>query len=207
MRTALEAGKPVVTANKELLAHPTAWRCVPLAKRAGVDLLYEAAVAGAIPLVRALRESLAGERIHRVMGIVNGTTNFILTRMTEEGADYADALAEAQASGWPSATRPPTSRGTTPPPRRPSWPAWPSAATWSAPTSCARGSPASGAVDIAFADRLGYVGQAAGHRGADRRGRAVGPGPPGHGAQRPTPWPGCAARSTPCSSRARPPAS
>ena len=64
-----------------------------------VDLLYEAAVAGAIPLVRALRESLTGERIHRVMGIVNGTTNFILTKMAEQGADYADVLAEAQALG------------------------------------------------------------------------------------------------------------
>jgi hypothetical protein len=70
-----------------------------LAKKQGVDLLYEAAVAGAIPLVRALRESLTGERIHRVMGIVNGTTNFILTKMSEQGADYADALAEAQSLG------------------------------------------------------------------------------------------------------------
>ena len=56
-------------------------------------------MAGAIPLIRPLRESLAGERIHRVMGIVNGTTNYILTRMTEEGVDYAEALAEAQALG------------------------------------------------------------------------------------------------------------
>ena len=69
---------------------PRAWRCARLARAQGVDLLYEAAVAGAIPLVRALRESLTGERIHRVMGIVNGTTNFILTKMSEQGADYAD---------------------------------------------------------------------------------------------------------------------
>ena len=99
VRTALESGKPVVTANKALLASPDGVELRSLAKRQGVDLLYEAAVAGAIPLVRALRESLTGERIHRVMGIVNGTTNFILTKMSEQGADYADVLAEAQTLG------------------------------------------------------------------------------------------------------------
>ncbi len=99
VRTALEAGKPVVTANKALLASPDGVDLRGLAKKQGVDLLYEAAVAGAIPLVRALRESLTGERIQRVMGIVNGTTNFILTKMSEQGADYADVLAEAQALG------------------------------------------------------------------------------------------------------------
>jgi homoserine dehydrogenase len=99
VRTALECGKPVVTANKALLASPDGVELRALAKRQGVDLLYEAAVAGAIPLVRALRESLTGERIHRVMGIVNGTTNFILTKMSEQGADYADVLAEAQDLG------------------------------------------------------------------------------------------------------------
>jgi len=99
VRKALESGKPVVTANKALLASPDGVELRSLAKHQGVDLLYEAAVAGAIPLVRALRESLTGERIHRVMGIVNGTTNFILTKMSEQGADYADVLAEAQALG------------------------------------------------------------------------------------------------------------
>ncbi len=99
VRTALESGKPVVTANKALLASPEGVELRSLAKRQGVDLLYEAAVAGAIPLVRALRESLTGERIQRVMGIVNGTTNFILTKMSEQGADYADVLAEAQVLG------------------------------------------------------------------------------------------------------------
>ncbi len=99
VRSALDAGKPVVTANKALLASPEGVALRALAKKRGVDLLYEAAVAGAIPLVRALRESLTGERIHRVMGIVNGTTNFILTKMAEQGADYADVLAEAQALG------------------------------------------------------------------------------------------------------------
>jgi homoserine dehydrogenase len=99
VRSALDAGKPVVTANKALLASPEGVALRALAKKRGVDLLYEAAVAGAIPLVRALRQSLTGERIHRVMGIVNGTTNFILTKMAEQGADYADVLAEAQALG------------------------------------------------------------------------------------------------------------
>ncbi len=99
VRAALEAGKPVVTANKALLASPEGVSLRILAKTQGVDLLYEAAVAGAIPLVRALRESLTGERIHRVMGIVNGTTNFILTKMSEQGADYQDVLAEAQVLG------------------------------------------------------------------------------------------------------------
>jgi homoserine dehydrogenase len=106
VRSALELGKPVVTANKALLASPEGVALRSLAKKHGADLLYEAAVAGAIPLVRALRESLTGERIHRVMGIVNGTTNFILTKMGEQGTDYADALAEAQALGF--AERDPT---------------------------------------------------------------------------------------------------
>jgi homoserine dehydrogenase len=102
---ALKSGKPVVTANKELLANCGA-ELVEAAATAGVDLLFEASVAGGIPLIRPLRESLAGERIRRVMGIVNGTTNYILTRMTEAGAAYPDALAEAQALGF--AERDPT---------------------------------------------------------------------------------------------------
>ena len=102
---ALKHGKPVVTANKELLANVGA-ELFEAASTAGVDLLYEASVAGGIPLIRPLRESLAGERINRVMGIVNGTTNYILTRMTEEGASYADALVEAQSLGY--AERDPT---------------------------------------------------------------------------------------------------
>ncbi len=96
---ALATGKPVVTANKELLATHGA-ELFAEARAAGVDLLFEAAVAGAIPLVRALRESLAGESVRRIMGIVNGTTNYILSRMSAGGATYADALAEAQALGY-----------------------------------------------------------------------------------------------------------
>ena len=99
VRAALDTGRPVVTANKALLASHDGVALRTLARERGVDLLYEAAVAGAIPLVRALRESLTGERIHRVMGIVNGTTNFILTKMGEQGADYPSVLAEAQALG------------------------------------------------------------------------------------------------------------
>jgi homoserine dehydrogenase len=102
---ALAAGKPVVTANKELLANHGA-ELYEAAEAAGVDLLFEAAVAGAIPIMRPLRESLAGEPITRVMGIVNGTTNFILSRMADDGASYADALAEAQGLGY--AERDPT---------------------------------------------------------------------------------------------------
>jgi homoserine dehydrogenase len=102
---ALKAGKPVVTANKELLADAGA-ELFEAAAAAGVDLLFEAAVAGAIPLIRPLRESLAGERITRIMGIVNGTTNYILTRMAEGGATYGDALSEAQELGY--AERDPT---------------------------------------------------------------------------------------------------
>lgn len=103
--TALAAGKPVVTANKELLAN-VGGELYAAADAAGVDLLFEAAVAGGVPVIRALRESLRGEPVSRVMGIINGTTNFILTKMTEEGADYSVALSEAQRLGF--AERDPT---------------------------------------------------------------------------------------------------
>jgi homoserine dehydrogenase len=99
---ALRAGKSVVTANKALVA---ADRAVlhRTAQDAGADLYYEAAVAGAIPLLRALRESLAGDEVRRVLGIVNGTTNFILDRMDRTGADFSAALAEAQSLGYAEA--------------------------------------------------------------------------------------------------------
>lgn len=103
---ALEAKKPVVTANKELLAASAGAGLFAAAAASGVDLLFEAAVAGGIPLIRPLRESLAGDRIRRLMGIVNGTTNFILTRMTEGGQTFEAALAEAQRLGY--AERDPT---------------------------------------------------------------------------------------------------
>jgi homoserine dehydrogenase len=103
--SALKSGKPVVTANKELLANCGA-ELFEAASAAGVDLLFESSVAGGIPLIRPLRESLAGERIRRIMGIVNGTTNFILSRMSESATSYHDALAEAQSLGY--AERDPT---------------------------------------------------------------------------------------------------
>ncbi len=96
---ALAAGKPVITANKDLVA-VAGVELVEAAVAAGVDLLFEASVGGGIPLIRPLRESLAGEQIRRIMGIVNGTTNYVLTRMTEAGASYGDALGEAQALGF-----------------------------------------------------------------------------------------------------------
>ena len=91
-------GKSVVTANKALLASHGA-DLYAAADKAGVDLYYEAAVAGAIPILRPLRESLVGDHVKRIMGIVNGTTNFILTKMDEEGRAFADVLAEAQSLG------------------------------------------------------------------------------------------------------------
>ncbi len=99
---AFERGKPVVTANKELLA--TRGRELFDASDArGVDLYFEAAVAGGIPLIRPLKESLTAERLTGVLGIVNGTTNYILTRMSEEGLPFDDVLAQAQALGYAEA--------------------------------------------------------------------------------------------------------
>jgi homoserine dehydrogenase len=89
---ALNSGADVVTANKALIAAHGP-ELFALADQLGAQLYFEAAVAGAIPIIRPLRESLAGDRIQRVMGIVNGTTNFILDRMESTGADFQDALA------------------------------------------------------------------------------------------------------------------
>jgi homoserine dehydrogenase len=100
--SAMKAGKSVVTANKALLAEDGA-TLHAAARDAGVDLYYEASVAGAIPLLRPMRESLAGDRINRVLGIVNGTTNFVLSRMDSTGAGFAEALAEATALGYAEA--------------------------------------------------------------------------------------------------------
>ena len=99
---ALESGKSVVTANKALLAKHGG-ELFAAADKFGTDLYYEAAVAGAIPILRPLRESLVGDHIQKIMGIVNGTTNFILTKMDESGAAFGDALAEAQALGFAEA--------------------------------------------------------------------------------------------------------
>ncbi len=99
---ALESGKAVVTANKELVAARGS-ELIAAAEKAGVSLLFEAAVGGGIPIIRPLSESLAGETISSVLGIVNGTTNFILTEMVEHGRPYDDVLAEAQALGYAEA--------------------------------------------------------------------------------------------------------
>lgn len=102
IQAALNAGKPVVTANKALVA-AAGPALFAAADAAGVDFLFEAAVGGGIPIIRPLRESLAGDNLTSVLGIVNGTTNFILTRMTEHGSGFAEALAEAQALGFAEA--------------------------------------------------------------------------------------------------------
>ena len=102
VEAALAAGKPVVTANKALMAvHGAA--LAERAERAGVALAFEAAVAGGIPVIKALREGLAGNRISRVAGILNGTCNYILTVMRERGREFAEVLAEAQKLGYAEA--------------------------------------------------------------------------------------------------------
>ncbi|MGZ8179387.1 homoserine dehydrogenase [Williamsia sp. SKLECPSW1] len=100
--TALEHGKSVVTANKALLADYTG-ELATIAAQARVDLYFEASVAGAIPVIRPLMQSLAGDTVQRVAGIVNGTTNFILSAMAENGDDYASTLAEAGRLGYAEA--------------------------------------------------------------------------------------------------------
>jgi len=99
---AIKNAKSVITANKALLATHGA-DLFTAADNKGVDLYYEAAVAGAIPIIRPMRESLVGDQITRVMGIVNGTTNYILTKMDEEGRAFADVLKEAQSLGYAEA--------------------------------------------------------------------------------------------------------
>jgi homoserine dehydrogenase len=99
---ALERGKHVVTANKDLMAlHGT--EILAKAREKGCDVLFEASVAGGIPIIRTLIEGFSSDRITKIMGIVNGTTNYILTKMSRDGADYADVLREAQALGYAEA--------------------------------------------------------------------------------------------------------
>src|SRR5919106_1222145 len=96
---AIKSGKHVVTANKELIS-TLGREVMEAAETAGVDVLFEAAVGGGVPIIRPIKESLAGDRIKRVMGIVNGTTNFILTRMSDTGESFAQALEEAERLGY-----------------------------------------------------------------------------------------------------------
>ncbi len=102
IRRALELGKPVVTANKVVMARRGP-ELLGMARRRGVPLLFEAAVGGAVPIIRPVQESLASDRILALMGIVNGTTNFILTEMTDAGAAFEAALQEAQRRGYAEA--------------------------------------------------------------------------------------------------------
>ncbi|WP_243076873.1 homoserine dehydrogenase [Microbacterium sp. SS28] len=99
---AINSGADVVTANKALLATHGP-EIFDAADQVGAQVYYEAAAAGAIPIIRPLRDSLAGDRVQRIMGIVNGTTNYILDRMDTEGADFADVLADAQRLGYAEA--------------------------------------------------------------------------------------------------------
>jgi homoserine dehydrogenase len=99
---ALKAGKNVVTANKDLLAEAGPY-LLDLASKNRVDLRYEASVLGGIPIIRTLYDSLGGNKISELVGIMNGTTNFILSKMTEDGSNYDEVLAEAQALGYAEA--------------------------------------------------------------------------------------------------------
>lgn len=99
---ALKQGKPVVTANKALLAEKGE-ELFAAAEKAGVDIYYEASVAGGIPIIKALREGLAGNRIEKIYGIMNGTCNYILTRMERESVDFAPVLKDAQQLGYAEA--------------------------------------------------------------------------------------------------------
>ncbi len=99
---AINSGADVVTANKALLATHGP-EIFDAADQVGAEVYYEAAAAGAIPIIRPLRDSLAGDRVQRIMGIVNGTTNYILDRMDTEGAEFADVLADAQRLGYAEA--------------------------------------------------------------------------------------------------------
>jgi homoserine dehydrogenase len=101
VRAAIERGKQVVTANKALLAEHS--ELIELAEERGVDLYFEAAVAGGIPIIRLLREAFSSDRIVALRGIVNGTSNYILSRMTQAGLDFGEALREAQDAGYAEA--------------------------------------------------------------------------------------------------------
>jgi homoserine dehydrogenase len=116
---AIANGKHVVTANKALLAvHGT--EIFEAAREKGVMVAFEAAVAGGIPIIKALREGLTANRIEWIAGIINGTTNFILSEMRDKGLDFATVLKEAQRWAMPKPIRPSTSKASTPRTRRPS---------------------------------------------------------------------------------------
>ena len=102
VKKALEAGKSVCTSNKALVAEHGP-ELLAMAKERNLNFMFEASVGGGIPIIRPLKQSMAGNRISEVMGIVNGTTNYILTKMSEKGMDYAEALAQATELGYAEA--------------------------------------------------------------------------------------------------------
>ena len=121
---ALRAGKPVVTGNKALLAEYGA-EIFKLSAEMGTPIYFEASAGGGIPIIQSLQNSLICNHINSIVGIINGTSNYILSAMGEHGADYADALAQAQKLGFAEEDPPWTSTAGTPPIRRSSWRCWP----------------------------------------------------------------------------------
>jgi len=138
---AIAAGKSVVTANKAVIARHGEEIAAAAAAR-GVYVLIEAAVGGGIPIIEPLKQSLGGNRLRRVSGIINGTTNYILSRMESEGAAYATVLADAQALGYAEADPAADVEGAMRPTKSPSSPALPTAVLWIAPPSLPMGSAA-----------------------------------------------------------------
>ena len=202
--SALRRGKSVVTANKALLAEDGG-TLYAAAESAGVDLYFEAAVAGAIPIIRPLRESLVGDEITSVIGIVNGTTNYILDKMDTEGAGFAETLVEAQELGYAEAD--PTADVE----------AFDAAAKAAILASLAFHTRVTAGRRVPRGDhrglhhrhrvrpRDGFGGQAACHLSAvarreRRRTPGVGPGASGDDSREVIRWPASAARTTPCSS-------
>lgn len=120
----------MVTANKAVIAR-YGQEIAAAAARQGVYVLIEAAVGGGIPIIEPIKQSLGGNRIQRVSGIINGTTNYILSRMADEGAAYAEVLADAQRLGYAEADPAADVQGEMRPTRSPSWPGWPTEGRWS----------------------------------------------------------------------------
>ena len=129
MEAALRGGKNVVTANKDVVA-THGKELFELAAAHHVDFLFEAAVAGGIPIIRPLKESLAANRISKIMGIINGTTNYMLTKMTQEHMDFAEVLKEAQDKGYAESDPTADVGGFDAARKSPSWPPLPSTAGW-----------------------------------------------------------------------------
>jgi homoserine dehydrogenase len=153
---AFDRGKPVVTANKELLAN-SGRELFDAADAKAVDLYFEASVGGGIPLIRPLKESLTGERLRRFIGIVNGTTNFILTRMSEDGLSFDDALAQAQQLGYAEADPTADVEGFDAAAKCAILASIAFNARVSAPDVYREGIAAVSAEDISYAERLGYT--------------------------------------------------